>query len=162
MEEKPDSQDFYAGNRNDILENEEKIGAFVDRKGNILGRHKGIWNFTIGQRRGLGISADQPIYVLELKKETNEVVVGYEDEGEKTYLEANNLTWLSIEKPEEKFSCFAKIRSSQTPFEVDVSIIDDDNMKVFFKTNQKAVAPGQSIVLYDDDIILGGGIIKKF
>lgn len=77
--EKPDSQDFYDGDYNELLGVKEKDGNIVDLDGKVLGHHKGIWNYTIGQRKGIGVSATEPLYVLELRKDTNEVVIGPAD-----------------------------------------------------------------------------------
>ena len=159
--DKPDSQDFYSGDINDIIQAEPKPGNFVDTKGKVLGSHNGIWNFTVGQRRGLGISAEKPLYVLALRPETNEVVLGFIDESLKESLTAKDVVWSSGKIPQESFSASAKIRSSQAPSPVTVFPLEDGKIKVQFENLQKAVAPGQSVVLYDDDLIIGGGIIEK-
>lgn len=153
--EKPDSQDFYGGDYNELLEIEEKEGNIVDLSGKILGKHKGIWNYTIGQRKGLGVSAEEPLYVLELRAQSNEVVVGFKDKTMSNVLRATNLNWLQpmMEK------CTAKIRSTQQPTEVSVKEIENGVIEVVFENMQKSIASGQSIVLYDGDIVLGGGII---
>lgn len=161
VSDKPDSQDFYTGDINDILEQAPKVGNFVDKNGKILGKHQGIWNFTIGQRRGLGISADRPLYVIGLNKENNEVVLGYAEDGMKESLLAGDLTWLSIAQLKEKTTLKAKLRSSQTPIEAVYEPIEEGLGKVHFFEKQKAVAAGQSVVFYDDEgYVLGGGIIK--
>lgn len=159
--EKPDSQDFYSGDYNELLEIGEKEGNIVDQEGNVLGKHNGIWNYTIGQRKGIGVSSTQPLYVLELKKDTNEVVVGFEDLTLKKSLIANKLNWISIDKLDVKKEFKAKIRSAQTETEVIVNPINNDEVEVEFINLQKSVTPGQSIVFYDGEIIVGGGIIEK-
>lgn len=157
--QKPDSQDFYEGDYNELLQISDLEGNIVDKKGNILGKHKGIWNYTIGQRKGLKISASEPLYVIELKKETNEVVVGFKNDVFKNRLIACDMNWINkINK--NKIRCSAKFRSSQEKQEVIVSI-KDDLIEAEFITPQKAISPGQSIVLYQDDVVLGGGIIDK-
>ena len=158
--EKPDSQDFYDGDYNELLNIKEKVGNIVDMSGNILGTHKGIWNYTIGQRKGLGISSTEPLYVLQLKKDTNEVVIGPADKTFKKSLSAIKLNWVSIEKPNEEFRAKAKIRSTQMPVDVLVKPSGDE-IEVIFDELQKSIAIGQSVVLYKDDIVLGGGIIDK-
>ena len=160
VSDKPDSQDFYTGELNDILCFEPQQGNFVNKDGKILGHHQGYWNFTIGQRRGLGISAERPLYVLAIRKENNEVVVGFAEEGLQTKLIASGWTW-QIPTPNKTFSCQARIRSSQIPAEVMVTPADDNNFEVAFITPQSAITPGQSVVLYNDDALLGGGIIEK-
>lgn len=161
VSEKPDSQDFYSGDINDILQNEPQIGNFVTRDGKILGQHKGIWNYTIGQRRGMGIAAERPLYVLGFNKDKNEVIVGFEEECQSSGLIATDLNWSAISEITDPIECDAKIRSSQQPTAVRVTPLEDDKIEVRFFAPQKAIAPGQSVVLYHNDIILGGGIIEK-
>ena len=155
--EKPDSQDFYYGDYNELLGVEEKEGNIVNLDGKILGTHKGIWNYTIGQRKGIGVSSTEPLYVLELRKDTNEVVIGPKDKTMKDTLKASDLNW--IVKPEQKtFTAQAKIRSTQQPTGVKVTL-NGDEIVVKFDDMQKSIAIGQSVVLYDNDLVLGGGII---
>ena len=160
--QKPDSQDFYEGDYNELLEVEEKIGNIVDRQGKILGTHKGIWNYTIGQRKGLGVSSTEALYVVELKKDTNEIVVDFKDKTMKNELIATKMNWIAFDKLKANIACQAKIRSYQQPQEVFVKPIGDiGEVKVEFINAQNAISPGQSVVLYDEDIVLGGGIIDK-
>lgn len=159
--EKPDSQDFYGGDYNELLNIEDKIGNIVDLSGKVLGTHKGIWNYTIGQRKGLGIAAAEPLYVLELRKDTNEVVVGFADKTFKNSLVANKLNWIAIDKLTEEMNVTAKIRSTQQPVPVKIIPIGDDEVKVVFEDAQKSIAIGQSAVFYQDDVVLGGGIIAS-
>ncbi len=159
--DKPDSQDFYSGDYNELLEINDKEGNIVDRDGNILGKHNGIWNYTIGQRKGLGVASTAPLYVIELRKDSNEVVVGHEDETLKKSLIAGNLNWISIEKLESEVNATAKIRSTQQATDVTVSPLEGDKVSVDFYDLQKSVTPGQSIVFYDNDVVLGGGIIEQ-
>lgn len=159
--DKPDSQDFYEGDYNELLGVQDKIGNIVNTNGKILGTHNGIWNYTIGQRKGLGISSTEPLYVIELKKDTNEVVVGVKEDTFKDSLVATKLNWIADLEGKQEFSCTAKIRSTQQPTEVNIKFLDETNIEVHFKDMQKSISPGQSIVLYQDDIVLGGGIIDK-
>ena len=155
--EKPDSQDFYYGDYNELLGVEEKEGNIVSPEGKILGKHKGIWNYTIGQRKGVGVSSTEPLYVVELRKDTNEVVIGPKDKTMKDTLIASNLNWVIDFKGGK---CTAKIRSTQEPTGVYVDI-KGDSIKVKFDDMQKSIAIGQSVVLYDGDLLLGGGIITE-
>ena len=155
--EKPDSQDFYYGDYNELLGVDEKEGNIVDLNGKVLGTHKGIWNYTIGQRKGVGVSSTEPLYVIELRKETNEVVIGPKDKTMKDCLVAENLNWI---KDFDGGKCTAKIRSTQEPTEVYVEK-SEDKIKVRFEDMQKSIAIGQSIVLYNGDLLLGGGIITE-
>lgn len=161
VSDKPDSQDFYEGDYNELLGVKEKKGNIVDVDGKILGEHTGIWNYTIGQRKGIGISAPEPLYVLELRKDTNEVVVGYKDKTFKKSLLANDMNWICGKSPKEPFSATAKIRSTQSPVKVTVVPIDDNSANVEFDEYQKSIAIGQSIVIYNDNTVLGGGIIDS-
>ena len=156
--DKPDSQDFYSGDYNELLEVKPQIGNIVDKSGKILGKHEGIWNYTIGQRKGLGIAHTSPLYVIDLNKDLNEVVVGETDETFKSSLVAVDLNWVSIAGLDKKTKATAKVRSSQTP--VDVTLKPDgESILVEFDDMQKALTKGQSVVFYQDDILLGGGII---
>jgi tRNA-specific 2-thiouridylase len=158
--EKPDSQDFYDGDYNELLGIEEKEGNFVDTNGKILGTHKGFWNYTIGQRKGIGISSTEPLYVLELRKATNEVVIGPADKTFKKSLKAINLNWIATDTLKDTIKAQAKIRSTQQP--VPVTVIPEENsVRVVFDELQKSIAIGQSVVLYDNDIVLGGGVIDE-
>ena len=159
--DKPDSQDFYGGDYNELLNVKDKIGNIVDTDGKVLGTHKGIWNYTIGQRKGLGVSSTEALYVLELRKETNEVVVGFADKTFKKSLIANNLNWIAIDSLDTPKRCQAKIRSTQQPVEVEIQPVSDCEVKVIFDDMQKSIAIGQSAVFYDGDTVLGGGIIKS-
>ena len=158
--EKPDSQDFYYGDYNELLGVEEKEGNIVDLDGKILGKHKGIWNYTIGQRKGVGVSSTEPLYVLELRKDTNEVVIGPKDKTMKDTLRASDLNWIIPPASDKLEGIQAKIRSTQQPTGVNVTI-DGNDIIVRFDDMQKSIAIGQSVVLYDGDIVLGGGIITE-
>lgn len=157
--EKPDSQDFYYGDYNELLGVEEKEGNIVNPEGKILGKHKGIWNFTIGQRKGVGVSSTEPLYVIELRKDTNEVVIGPKDKTMNDTLIASNLSWI-VKPTETEFSAQAKIRSTQQPTGVNVTV-NGDKITVKFDDMQKSIAKGQSVVLYKDDLVLGGGVIEE-
>jgi tRNA-specific 2-thiouridylase len=159
VSDKPDSQDFYSGDYNALLNIQEKTGNIVDKNGKILGTHTGIWNYTVGQRKGLGIAAAEPLYVLELRKETNEVVVGFQDAAFRKFLTADNLSRIT-ELPIPRAGLTAKIRSAQTPTPVKVEFKEDE-ITVEFEELQKSITPGQSIVLYNGDAVLGGGIINR-
>ncbi len=158
--EKPDSQDFYDGDYNELLGVKEKDGNIVDLDGKVLGHHKGIWNYTIGQRKGIGVSATEPLYVLELRKDTNEVVIGPADKTFKKELTAVNLNWIAFDKLENEHKVYAKIRSTQQPTPVTITPNGDD-VDVVFDELQKSIAIGQSVVFYDEDVVLGGGVIDK-
>ena len=157
--DKPDSQDFYSGDYNELLEVKPNPGNIVDRNGKILGVHQGIWNYTVGQRKGLGIAHTSPLYVIDLSKDKNEVIVGEADETFKSSLIAVDLNWVSIAGLDKEIKATAKVRSAQIP--VDVTLKPDgDSILVEFDDMQKSLTKGQSVVFYQDDILLGGGIIN--
>ncbi|MBO7641632.1 MAG: tRNA 2-thiouridine(34) synthase MnmA [Alphaproteobacteria bacterium] len=159
VSDKPDSQDFYEGDYNELLEVGEKEGDIVDTEGKILGKHKGIWNYTIGQRKGMGISSNEPLYVIRLDKETNTVVVGNIDETFKKTLIATEVNYPSGEEIKDG-SYFAKIRSSQPLKECQVEVIGG-KIKVEFSDYQKSITQGQSVVIYDGELVMAGGIIDE-
>ena len=157
---KPDSQDFYSGDLNDILQFPARQGNFVNKDGKILGTHQGYWKYTIGQRRGLGVSADKPLYVINIDKEKNEITLGYAEDCIQSTLVASDFIW-QIPTPTKAFYCQARIRSSQQPCDVEVTPLGDNTFEVKFLLKQSAITTGQSVVLNDGDFILGGGIIEK-
>lgn len=160
VSDKPDSQDFYSGDLNDILQFAPKQGNFINKNGKILGHHQGYWKYTIGQRRGLGISADRPLYITNIDKEKNEITLGYAEDCIQSSLIASDFVW-HIPLPSENLHCQARIRSSQQPCDVIVNISENNNVKVTFLSPQSAITSGQSVVLNDGDTILGGGIIEN-
>ncbi len=159
--DKPDSQDFYGGDYNELLGVEDKEGNIIDTNGKILGKHKGIWNFTIGQRKGIGVSASEPLYVLSLNKDTNEVVVGPADKTFKKSLIAHDLNWIAIDNLTTPIKAQAKIRSTQQPTGIELRPYANGEVEVIFDDMQKSIAIGQSAVFYDGDTVLGGGVIKS-
>lgn len=159
--DKPDSQDFYNGDYNDILDAAPKNGNIVDINGNILGTHQGFWNYTIGQRKGIGIAASAPLYVIELRKDTNEVVVGFKEQAVSKGLIAGNIVFSSIDELKEPLKCQVKIRSAQDPKDAIIKPIENKKIEVMFTELQNPIAIGQSAVFYDGDTVLGGGIIER-
>ena len=160
-EDQSESQDFYSGSYSDLLDVEPTLGDIVDTQGRVLGRHNGIWNYTIGQRKGLGVSAPKPLYVISLDVTKNRVVVGYEESTVNTVVRASNLNWVSIEELPAPIRAGAKIRSTGTPVACEVRIDEQDRLCAVFDTPVKAATPGQSLVVYDNDRVLVGGIIDS-
>lgn len=136
-----------------------KQGYFVDIKGNKLGVHKGIFNYTIGQRKGLGIALGKPAFVIDIDPEKNEVVIGEESEIFKDCLYAEDLNFIPFEKLEGDMRVTAKIRYSAKECPAIISPYKD-GVKVKFDAPQRAITKGQSVVFYDGDVVVGGGIIK--
>lgn len=165
---KPDSQEICFVEDNDygrfICENTDREiapGYFVDTEGNILGRHKGIVHYTVGQRKGLGIALGKPMFVVEIDAVNNRVVLGSEDEVFSSSLIADDLNFISIEKLEGEMRVKAKIRYSAREAEAVIQPLPDGKVKVLFDNPQRAITPGQSVVFYDGDVVVGGGVIVK-
>lgn len=137
-------------------------GNFVDKKGNILGKHKGIVYYTIGQRKGLGIALGKPMFVTDINPLRNEVVLGSEEDIFKTELTAGDMNFIPFDKLEEPMEVQAKIRYLAKPSSAVIYPLEDGTVKVVFKQKQRAVTKGQSVVFYDDDLLIGGGIIKSY
>ena len=161
------SDNNYAGFISDYLKEkgEDKDvkaltpGNFVDVSGNVLGQHKGIVNYTIGQRKGLNLSLGQPAFVLELRPETNEVVIGKSDDVFSDELYANQLNFMAIEDLEGEMEVEAKIRYSHKGSKALIKRLDKDQIMCKFYEPQRAITPGQAVVFYKDDYIVGGGTI---
>ena len=137
---------------------QSKKGDIVLKNGKILGQHDGIINYTIGQRKGLGISYQEPLYVLELNREKNQVIVGTQKELYQKELLAKEVNWLVFDSLKEPIRCKAKVRYRAKEAECMV-YPDKDGVKVIFENAQRAITPGQSVVFYDGEIVLGGGKI---
>lgn len=164
---KPDSQDicFVEDDYGKFIEEETGIsiepGNFVDPEGNILGRHKGIIYYTIGQRRGLGLSLKQPGYVIRVDKEKNEVVIGTKDLLYSKVLYGNRCNFMSIPSVEGERRTTAKIRYNSPEVPCTIRMAGEDLIEVVFDEPQRAVTPGQAVVFYDDGIVVGGATIVK-
>ena len=134
-------------------------GDFVDKNGRVLGRHKGIIRYTIGQRKGLGLILPEPMYVSKVDKETNTVVLSKEEDIFTSELFAENINIISCERIEGQLKIKAKIRYRQQEAPATVEQISDDKLRIVFDTPQRAITKGQAVVLYDGDIVVGGGTI---
>lgn len=165
VSEKKDSQDVCFIEDGDyakfLEENLSKLppqGDFVLTNGEIIGQHKGIIYYTIGQRKGLGISYKHPLYVIRIDKQNNQVILGTEEEllSKTVYITDTNILVDSLPN-----IALGKIRYKSKPAPCNITIIDDNNIKVEFTEPVKSATPGQSLVLYDNNILLGGGIIQK-
>ena len=132
-------------------------GDFVDKDGNVLGTHKGYYCYTIGQRRGLGISAPQSLYVTEIRPEENKVVLGSNDDLFHSHLTADNFNWIEEVRPDEVIK--ARIRYHQVEKEATARVTQDGRVEVDFLEPQRAIPKGQSVVLYRGDAVVGGGRI---
>ena len=161
LSEKEESQDFYSGDYKDLLEVEDKPGNIVNNKRAVLGRHNGFWNFTIGQRKGLGVAYSEPLYVIELDPGKNEVIVGTRDEIMGSSCIVNDINWIAFKDLKETIEVKARIRSAQQENDAIVEPSDQGTVKVTFHVPNDGITPGQSAVFYQDDIVVGGGVIQK-
>lgn len=168
MAQKADSQDIcfipdgdYASFIKSHTGQEPKEGNFVDVNGNILGKHKGIIHYTVGQRKGLGVALGYPVFVLAIRPETNEVVLGNDEESLKREVKARLLNPMGAAdfKELEGKRIFAKIRYNHRGGWCTLQKTGDDEITCTFEEPQRAVTPGQALVLYSDGYILGGGRI---
>lgn len=157
---KPESQDFVAGGYKSLIA-AAPAGPIVDKRGNTLGEHSGISNYTIGQRKGLGISLDEPKYVVDIDSENNTIVVGGHADLYHTRLVASGLNWIGIERPEQPVTVNARIRYRHQETEAIVTPLDGDTANVEFSVPQPAITPGQTVVFYRGDEVLGGGTIER-
>ena len=161
-----DSQDVcfipggdYAGFIENFRDTDYPEGNFVDMDGNVLGRHKGIINYTIGQRKGLGLALKQPMYVYKLDVDANEVILCCSDELMSSELIAGGFNWMAMTPQEEPFKAKARIRYRHKEADCTVFPLDSGRVKIIFREPQRAITAGQSVVIYDDDIVIGGGVI---
>ncbi|GAJ03199.1 unnamed protein product, partial [marine sediment metagenome] len=137
-----------------------KPGDIIDTKGTVLGRHSGLAQYTVGQRQGLGLASNKRVYVLKLDTANNSLVVGTKDQLLSNTLFASQLSWVSGKAPREPINITAKVRY-QSP-EVTAKLhLNDGVAEVNFHQPQWAIAPGQAIVFYQGNAVLGGGIIKN-
>ncbi len=166
--DKPDSQEIcfvpdqdYRRFIDEYRPGSAQPGKIVDQYGKVLGEHSGIINFTVGQRKGLGIAASVPLYVTEIRPETREVVVGGKEEVFSERLVASDLNWIVFDDLTREMPVEAKIRYSAKPARAIVAPMASGQVEVRFQAPQRAVTPGQSVVFYDDDLVLGGGVIQS-
>ncbi|GAA0121549.1 MAG: tRNA 2-thiouridine(34) synthase MnmA [Clostridium argentinense] len=136
-------------------------GNFVDKNGKVLGKHKGIVNYTIGQRKGLGIALGKPMFVTDIIPEKNQVVLGEEEDIFKTELIAKDINLIPFDSFEGEMEVTAKVRYSAKPAAATIIQLDKDRVRVKFEEKQRAITKGQSVVFYDKDIVVGGGIIEQ-
>jgi tRNA-specific 2-thiouridylase len=136
----------------------QRAGGIVDINGKILGKHKGLAGYTIGQRQGLGLTSEEPLYVLKMDAKNNRIVVGGREQALHNVLVARQLNWVSGQSPKEPMELTAKIRYRAPEAAAELYPVDD-GVEVRFVEPQSAVVPGQSIVFYQGDEVLGGGII---
>ena len=143
-------------------ENREIVkGDILDITGQVVGTHRGYPFYTIGQRKGLGISLGQPVYVNKIDAEKNQIVIGSKDELLAYGTIAHSLNWISVDEPQPGIKVEARIRYNDPGFPATIERVENDSVIVQFDTGQSAITPGQSIVFFDGDSVVGGGIINK-
>jgi tRNA-specific 2-thiouridylase len=159
---RPESQDFASGNYTYLFDAASQVpGPILTASGRRLGSHKGIVHYTVGQRKGLGIAHTEPLYVTGIDAEQNALVVGPKSDLYAPGLIADQLNYVSIAPPSKPVRIQAKIRQQHREAGAWLNPINSKEAHVIFDLPQLAVTPGQTVVFYDGDIVLGGGIIKK-
>jgi tRNA-uridine 2-sulfurtransferase len=170
--EKPDSMELcFVPNGNYVqfihaYASESKIplnsgdGDIVTESGEVLGRHNGVHNFTIGQRKGLGFAAGKPLYVLAIEPEANRVIVGDDDSLRTNTFEVQNVNWISIPQPAQPIRAMIKIRHKHEPAAATVESLPGSRAQITFDSPQRAVTPGQGAVIYSNDAVLAGSWIR--
>lgn len=161
VHDKEESQDFYGGNYRELLDINDTSGPIIDRYGRVIGTHRGIWNYTIGQRKGIGIPSEKPLYVIDIDQERNALIVGEEKDLYREEFIVEDVNWIAIEKLEAPMDVSVKIRYKMEETEAQIIPTDENRVLVKFNTPQRAVTPGQASVFYQQDIVVGGGIIEE-
>ncbi|HZQ98005.1 MAG TPA: tRNA 2-thiouridine(34) synthase MnmA [Chloroflexota bacterium] len=166
--DKPESQEIcfvadnnYGGFIARYAPDAVRPGPILDRDGKVLGTHRGLVYYTVGQRRGLFLSSAEPCYVVEIDAEANALIVGPERELYRAGLEASGVNWVSIETPNASIRATVKIRYRAPEVGATIEPIGGDAVRVAFDEPQKSVTPGQAVVFYDGDLLLGGGTIDR-
>jgi len=157
--DRPESQDFAAGGYKAVVDAPEREGPIKDAEGRILGTHTGIWKYTVGQRKGLGVGGGDPLYVTRLDSATNTVIAGPDTQLYARELTANGLNWASIEEPRAPLRLDVKIRYRNAAAPAMVTPREGGSASVLFDEPQRAIALGQWAVFYEGDILVGGGVI---
>ncbi len=164
--QKPDSQEICFVENNDYslfiekyTNKKEKQGNFIDISGNILGKHNGISKYTIGQRKGLGVSFGKPMYVIDIRPNDNTIVLGKDGDQYSKSLIAGDLNFIPIDFPKEKIHVSVKVRYQAKLAEATLTPLQNNKIKLDFINPQRSITKGQAVVFYLDDIVLGGGTI---
>ena len=171
--QKPESQDLCLiethGSMQSFLDKyiRPHVGEIIDRQGHVLGHHQGIHHYTIGQRKGLGIAAAQPLYVIGLDAVRNQVIVGDRDSAQHDECMVQRVNWVSIAEPTSPIRAEAQIRYRSHSVPVTIVPLEQHDqkgsrIKIVFDQPQFGITPGQAAVWYDQDLVLGGGVIEKF
>ncbi len=159
VEDKPESQNFVNGDYSYLLKTPSLPGSFKTIDGTVLGQHRGIAHYTVGQRKGLGLSSQKPLYVLSIHKKDNVIIVGTEDQLAESQLTVCDLSWMATDALREPRQLSAKIRYASPSAQATIFPQDATHATVRFSEQQRAITPGQSVVFYEDTLLFGGGII---
>ena len=164
---KPDSQEICFVENNDYAGFIERYtgetapaGEFVDQNGNVIGRHRGITHYTVGQRKGLGVSFGRPMYVTKIDTVHNQITLGEEGSQYASSLIAADLNFIPFDTLENEMDITTKVRYQAKPAKAKLVPLGDGKVRVDFEEAQRAVTPGQAVVFYDDDLVVGGGTIQ--
>lgn len=160
VKDKKESQDFIKGDRSVLFNEKLETGEIVDRDGNILGRHKGICFYTIGQRKGMGIAKGKPLYVIGIDKKNNRIIAGDKKDVYKSEFLVEKTNWISVEGIEKPLKVNVKVRYKHSEAPATVYPPESNYIKVIFEHPQWAITPGQAAVFYKGDVVLGGGFIR--
>jgi tRNA-uridine 2-sulfurtransferase len=166
--DKPESQDLCLVEKHGSMQSfldryiNHHPGDIVNTSGQVLGQHTGIHHYTIGQRRGIGIAAPEPLYVVALDAIKNQVVVGSRDETHSNECTIERVNWVSIEPPSAPIRAEVQVRYRSPAVPVAILPLDGNRVKLVFDEPQFGITPGQAAVWYDGDLLLGGGIIERF
>lgn len=139
---------------------QETEGEIVLSDGTVVGKHTGVHQFTVGQRKGLGFSASKPLYVLSIDLENNRVIVGDDTDLRSTACEVAGVNWISCAPPRHPLRSFVKVRHKHEPAAATIEALNDQRARIAFDAPQRAITPGQAAVFYDGDSVLGGGWIR--
>lgn len=168
VSQKPESQEIcfipdndYPGFLHQRIPEAFNPGPILNVENKILGQHKGIACYTIGQRRGIGIAAQHPLYVIEIQSEKNQIIVGRNEQIYRKRLLASQLNLISLKEIDEPLAIKAKIRYKHKEEKAILTPLDSGKILLEFEKPQRAIAPGQSVVFYDGDVVIGGGVIDK-
>ena len=163
--DKKDSQEicFVTSGKHDEFVRQRRRGVdmsgeIITTEGRVVGTHPGIERFTIGQRKGLGVAMGEPYFVVRIEPSTRKIVIGRQEELARSELTAAGCNWL-VDPPDGEFGCSAKIRYNSPPATATAELISNGRLRVKFHEPRYGVAPGQAVVLYDDERVLGGGWI---
>ncbi len=161
VHDRRESQDFYAGDLADIVGRDDREGDIVDGAGRVVGRHRGVRHYTIGQRKGLGVAAPVPLYVVGIDAGSNRLVVGPESETFRRSAIVRETVWGPFEALASPTAVRAQVRSGGRPVPATVSPLPDGRARIDFAEPVASVAPGQSAVFYDGETVVGGGLIES-